>query len=64
MIAVYDMRLSGIQKNYLKLASVRHVCSVVDSYDNALVETINGLYKTEVIHENAAWNLRKTIIDN
>ncbi len=26
------------------------VGSVVDSYDNALAETINGLYKAEVIH--------------
>jgi putative transposase len=26
------------------------VGSVGDSYDNALAETINGLYKTEVIH--------------
>ncbi len=26
-----------------------------DSYDNALGETINGLYKTEVIHPNGPW---------
>jgi transposase InsO family protein len=26
------------------------VDSVGDSYDNALAETINGLYKTEVVH--------------
>lgn len=26
-----------------------------DSYDNALAETINGLYKTEVIHKGAPW---------
>jgi len=26
------------------------VGSVGDSYDNALAETINGLFKTEVIH--------------
>ena len=24
-----------------------------DSYDNALAETINGLYKTELIHRRA-----------
>ena len=24
--------------------------SVADSYDNALTETINGLYKTELVH--------------
>jgi transposase InsO family protein len=26
-----------------------------DSYDNALAETINGLYKAEVIHRRACW---------
>ena len=29
--------------------------SVGDSYDNALAETINGLYKAEVIHPNGPW---------
>ena len=36
------------------------VGSVGDSYDNALAETINGLYKTEVIHKNGPW---KTLDD-
>ena len=31
------------------------VGSVGDSYDNALAETINGLYKAEVIHRQGAW---------
>ena len=31
------------------------VGSVGDSYDNALAETINGLYKTEVIRRNGPW---------
>ena len=31
------------------------VGSVGDSYDNALAETINGLYKTEVIHHRGPW---------
>jgi transposase InsO family protein len=26
-----------------------------DSYDNALAETINGLYKAEMIHRRAPW---------
>jgi len=26
-----------------------------DSYDNALAETINGLYKSEVIHRKGLW---------
>ena len=29
--------------------------SVGDSYDNALAETIIGLYKTEVIHRRGPW---------
>jgi transposase InsO family protein len=29
--------------------------SVGDSYDNALAETINGLYKTEVIRKCGPW---------
>lgn len=31
------------------------VGSVGDSYDNALAETINGLFKTEVVHRRAPW---------
>ena len=31
------------------------VGSVGDSYDNALAETINGLYKTEVIRHQGPW---------
>jgi transposase InsO family protein len=34
---------------------VPSVGSVGDSYDNALAETINGLYKAEVIHRRAPW---------
>jgi transposase InsO family protein len=33
----------------------RSVGSVGDSYDNALAETINGLYKTEVIRHSGPW---------
>ena len=31
------------------------VGSVGDSYDNALAETVNGLYKAELIHARPAW---------
>lgn len=30
-----------------------------DSYDNALAETINGLYKAELIHRRAPWRPRR-----
>ena len=32
-----------------------------DSYDNALAETINGLYKAELIHRRAPWTTRKSV---
>jgi transposase InsO family protein len=31
------------------------VGSIGDSYDNAMAETINGLYKTEVIRHRGPW---------
>ena len=32
-----------------------------DSYDNALAETINGLYKAEVIHRRSSWKTRESV---
>ena len=32
-----------------------------DSYDNALAETINGLYKAELIHRRAPWKTRDAV---
>ena len=32
-----------------------------DSYDNALAETINGLYKAELIHRRAPWKSREAV---
>ena len=37
------------------------VGSVGDSYDNALAETINGLYKTEVIRRRRPWRSLETV---
>jgi transposase InsO family protein len=37
------------------------VGSVGDSYDNALAETINGLYKAEVIHRRGPWRSFETL---
>jgi len=40
----------------LALAGIEpSVGSVGDSYDDALAETINGLYKAEVIHRLGPW---------
>ncbi len=32
-----------------------------DSYDNALAETINGLYKAELIHRRSPWRTREAV---
>jgi len=37
------------------------VGSVGDSYDNALAETINGLYKAEVIHRRGPWRSMEAV---
>ena len=35
--------------------------SVGDSYDNALAETINGLYKTELIRKQGPWRTLEAV---
>ena len=40
---------------------VPSVGSVGDSYDNALAETINGLYKAEVIHRRGPWRTLEAV---
>src|SRR6187431_2354249 len=37
------------------------VGSIGDSYDNALAETINGLYKAEIIHRRGPWKTREAV---
>src|SRR3546814_6937771 len=32
-----------------------------DSYDNALAETINGLYKAELIHRRGPWKTKASV---
>ena len=32
-----------------------------DSYDNALAETISGLYKAELIHRRARWKTKESL---
>jgi len=38
-----------------ELGALPSIGSVGDSYDNALAETVNGLYKTEVIRHRGPW---------
>jgi transposase InsO family protein len=37
------------------------VGSAGDAYDNALAETINGLYKAELIHRRAPWKTKEAV---
>ena len=37
------------------------VGSIGDSYDNALAETINGLYKAEIIHRRGPWRSMEAV---
>ncbi|MBB5405190.1 transposase InsO family protein [Paraburkholderia atlantica] len=37
------------------------VGTVRDSYDNALAETINGLYKAELIHRRGPWRRQQAV---
>ena len=45
---------SPLQRNLLAYQAVRKTWAG-SSYDNALAETINGLYKTEVIRRRGPW---------
>jgi putative transposase len=38
-----------------EIGATPSIGSVADSYDNALAETVNGLYKNEVIHRQGPW---------
>ena len=42
-------------------ASAHSVGSTGDSYDNALAETINGLYKAELVHRRGPWKSREAV---
>jgi putative transposase len=49
-------------RSHLAEASVEpSVGSVGDSYDNALVATINGLYKTEVVCRCGPWKILEAV---
>jgi hypothetical protein len=54
----YTERLAAAGKYTERLAAAGiepSVGSVGDSYDKALAETVNGLYKAEVIHRRGPW---------
>jgi len=47
--------IAFIDENRAMLGLEPSVGSVGDSYDNALAETVIGLYETEVIHRRGPW---------
>ena len=46
---------SATPSGWLRLGSSPSVGSRGDSYDNALAESFNGLYKTELIRKRGPW---------
>jgi len=48
--------LSGVKSSYAEWAG-----ACTDSDDNALAETINGLYKAELIHRRAPWKTNEAL---
>ena len=55
MIGAANIFPSGILKRLSEAGMEPSVGSVGDSYDNALAESIIGLYKTEVIRRRGRW---------
>ena len=65
--------MTGIQRSVSQYLSIRYterladeglvasVGSVSDSYDNALAETIIGLYKTELIERQRPWKSHEQV---
>jgi putative transposase len=63
-ISVAAARIREIAARYVNIRYAAHLAevgieppvgSVGDGYDNALAETINGLYKTEVFQRHGPW---------
>ena len=44
-----------------KVDAQRHHAAQLTARSNALAETINGLYKTELIHRRAPWKTREAV---
>jgi hypothetical protein len=52
---------SGTRKGWPRPASNRLWAARADSYDNALAETIDGLYKVELIHRRGPWKTKEAV---
>jgi transposase-like protein len=54
-IVSVSAKIGCTAQTLLEWVKKAEVGSVGDSYDNALAETINGLYKAEIIHRRGPW---------
>lgn len=55
-IGFFNTRLFAISERLAEAGIEPSVGSGGDSYDNALAETINGVYKTEIIDQRGPWS--------
>jgi transposase InsO family protein len=51
----------GYSERLSEVGIAPSVGSKGDSYDNALAETINGLFKAELIHRRGPWRTRESV---
>ena len=58
---VRNMSASATARKLAEAGIVPSVVSKGDSYDNALAETINGLYKAELRHRRAPWKTKESV---
>ena len=73
VVDVFARRIVGWRVSSSQYVSIRYserlaeagiepsVGSTGDSYDNALAETINGLFKAEIIHRRGPWKTREAV---
>ena len=54
-VTLQNPRTRICRKQNQQLGKGWHLQTVEDGFDNALAETINGLYKAEVIHRRGPW---------
>ncbi|CAH2812963.1 MAG: Mobile element protein, partial [Candidatus Burkholderia crenata] len=59
LTAVHTLRQHSLQRTTAGIEP--SVGSRGDSYANAMAETINGLYKAELIHRRAPWKTRESV---
>jgi putative transposase len=55
------LRLTSYSVRLAKAGIEPSMGSRGDSYGNALAETINGLYKAELIHRRAPWKTKESL---